>query len=260
MPVCTTLNTTSAFSAATLLAVCCLAPTNAHAVVINYELKGTFDSPPEISGFDDNQGQDLDTTEWGLSPELFGQSFTLTFDVDEATPRTSVSGGGSASFNNFDSAASNISLEVGGTLFASVASGDVSQVLASASHTWSLDSPEATLADPPLELFDFDIFDFTGFTVGQPFLSLALIDSDQTAYSSGADELIRLSEAEFLGDLPVGFITDSLTLFLSNPGDDGVFIDYSITGTINSITVVPEPASLALLGLGGLMFARRRRD
>ncbi|MEM9419339.1 MAG: PEP-CTERM sorting domain-containing protein [Planctomycetota bacterium] len=260
MTVCTTLNTTSALSAAALLAACCLAPTNAQAMSISYELTGTFDSLPEVSGFDDNQGEDLDTTDWGLLPQLFGASFTLTFDVDEATPRTSVSGGGSASFNNFDSAASNISLEVGGTPFASAASGDVRQVIASQSHTWSLDSSEATLAGPPLELFDFFNSGFTGFTVEQPLLSLALIDSDETAYGSGADELIRLSEAEFLGDPPVGFITDSLTLFLSTPGDDGVFIDYNITGTISSITVVPEPSSLALLGLSGLMFARRRRD
>lgn len=250
---------TSAFSAAALLTACFLVPTSADAAVTSYQLTGVFDSAPEVYAYDNNLGQDLDTTEWGLTPQLFGQQFTLTFDVDEATPLTSITGV-FTSFYNFDGAASNVSLVVGGIPFASAASGDVRQVVASASHTWSLDSTEATLAGPPLELFDYANGFPPGFMVERPFLSLGLFDSDQNAYGPGApDALITLSEAVFLGDAPIGFITDSLTLFLSGPEDAEVSIDYSLTGAISSISVVPEPSSLALLGLGGIVFARRRR-
>ncbi|QDU35135.1 hypothetical protein KS4_32150 [Poriferisphaera corsica] len=50
----------------------------------------------------------------------------------------------------------------------------------------------------------------------------------------------------------------------NNPGDGAFFDDLSITvsndnAIINIPTVIPEPASLALLGLSGLMMLRRRK-
>ena len=41
-------------------------------------------------------------------------------------------------------------------------------------------------------------------------------------------------------------------------GDIAGFVDL-LTGGAPSASIIPEPTSLALLGLGGLMIARRRR-
>lgn len=246
--------------AALLIFVGALAGLNAHAAVVSYQLTGVFDSPPQVSGSDANSGNPLDTTDWDVLPQIFGASFTLAFDIDDDSQLTGTSGGPFAAFFNFDGAASNISLSVQGSPLASAASGDVRQVLAQASHTWALDAA-GTLDGPPLELFDFLNGGFTGFAVGRPFLSLALIDSDQNAYGSGAESLITLSESVFLGDAPVGFITDSLTLFLSSADGADVSIEYNITGTISSISVVPVPAAAWLLvsALGAVFTTKLRR-
>jgi len=42
-------------------------------------------------------------------------------------------------------------------------------------------------------------------------------------------------------------------------GEPGYFLDYAVDGEQVVVTAVPEPAALLLLGLGGLMFVRRRR-
>ena len=46
---------------------------------------------------------------------------------------------------------------------------------------------------------------------------------------------------------------DSVGIARSNPG-------FTVDVVSFSLTSVPEPSSLALLGLGGLLIARRRRD
>jgi hypothetical protein len=51
---------------------------------------------------------------------------------------------------------------------------------------------------------------------------------------------------------------DAATFGGDPDGWDGVGIRIT-RGTIDNITVIPEPSSLALLGLGGLLIARRRR-
>lgn len=233
---------------------------NANSEVVSYRLSGIFDVSPEIFVSDPNLQEDPDTTDWGFLPQLFGASFTLTFDIDEDSPRSGTSGGGQAAISNFNDAASNVTLQVAGNPFATAASGEVRQVLAQSSHTWALDA-EGTLNGPPLELFDFFNGAPTGYTVDRPFLSLALIDSDKVAYSGSANSLIRLEESVFLGDAPVGFITDSLALFFSSEDGD-VFVEYNISGTISSIQVVPLPAAawLFISALGGLLITNSRRS
>ncbi|MFW6146398.1 MAG: PEP-CTERM sorting domain-containing protein, partial [Planctomycetota bacterium] len=42
--------------------------------------------------------------------------------------------------------------------------------------------------------------------------------------------------------------------------DSDLTLDTSQWGSDGIVTVIPEPASLALVGLGGLVMLRRRRD
>ena len=51
--------------------------------------------------------------------------------------------------------------------------------------------------------------------------------------------------------------TDGTTLFVS--GDTGEPIPVNVTGDIGTVTITPEPASLSLLGIAGLLALRRRR-
>jgi hypothetical protein len=52
--------------------------------------------------------------------------------------------------------------------------------------------------------------------------------------------------------------TPGTTLFVS--GDTGEAIPVDITSDVGVITVVPEPASLSLLGIAGILALRRRRS
>jgi hypothetical protein len=51
--------------------------------------------------------------------------------------------------------------------------------------------------------------------------------------------------------------TEGTTLFVS--GDTGEPIPVDVTTDIGTITITPEPASLSLLGIAGLLALRRRR-
>jgi hypothetical protein len=47
--------------------------------------------------------------------------------------------------------------------------------------------------------------------------------------------------------------------FIEVGGETFLVVSYEDSGEIDVFSVVPEPGSLALLGLGGLLVARRRR-
>ena len=57
---------------------------------------------------------------------------------------------------------------------------------------------------------------------------------------------------------PVGAATAQVLFFLNNPsfGGGAIFVD---DASLSVVTTVPEPASLGLLGAGGLLALRRRR-
>ncbi len=97
------------------------------------------------------------------------------------------------------------------------------------------------------DIFAFDSLSVTGPAVGSftpTGLELTLQDNQGTAFDSDALPT-GVDAADFEGNFLNFFFTDT--------------VDEGVTGVIDSVSVVPEPASLALLSLGLACTTRRRR-
>lgn len=81
--------------------------------------------------------------------------------------------------------------------------------------------------------------------------------------SAGAIEMfggLPISGPEVILSVPIMEVTYPYTINVSANSAAGTVLDgEALTGLIDSATVVPEPMTMTLLGLGGLALIRRRR-
>lgn len=205
-----------------------LAP-QAWADKVPIKVTGTFDNALSVSQIGQNS----------LDP-LFGDSFTLLF------------------YYNPNIADSNIALNVG--TFVHIVPGD---------GLWSLNTNDVSIFEN--SEYRFIAFptlfqvgtgqnpEVTGLTLpDDPLLSIGFEQSHDAAlgdFLNDGEQFDTLpDEPYFLG---LGAVGASIVVDLEIVGPDDEFID-RLHGTITSVELVPEPTSLALLALGGLLIMRRR--
>jgi hypothetical protein len=133
-----------------------------------------------------------------------------------------------------------------------------------------------TLADPDVlgnPAFDDDLFttvmaDLNGGADLDLFLDTAAASTGVGPHPVNADEAVYLGEVTLHAPLTPGVTTFLVqdndpqsigTLTWGTSGLDGIPLDASINPSTFTVTVIPEPATLGLLALGGTALVARRR-
>ena len=93
------------------------------------------------------------------------------------------------------------------------------------------------------------------------------VGADNTDVAGATGITLIDSVSNLYGSVAIGaYLTDTITLDLSTAGSGELFLRFeNYAGTvgepwtaIDNVTIVPEPVTLALLGLGGLLLRRKR--
>lgn len=215
-----------------LLIIALLIPGAARANALSLEIKGVFDSTQVFDPFNRNAFQALQD-----------QPYTLIVTYDPSVPDT---GGvlNSGEWEHTDPQQRFV-LSVAGVTF--TGNGNYLYEANGSSFSLSLDAVvqvDGIPVPPGLTLaasnFDFD-----------------LLETDVAFLNSGGPSVLP-DTPFFLNPVDASMNI----LFISPPPNDlqaQASTSDVLAGSVDSIRIIPEPTSLALLGLGGLAFTRRRR-
>ena len=224
-----------AVSCSLVLVLSFLLATAASAVVHSYTVTGSviFLDVPEEYFLEDEE------------PFSGGETFTLTFDLDDASPQSSTNGSTVASY---DAAISNWSLSFSNGLDADATTGGVLAAVntgGAGNHQWSntffSGSPTftTTLPDP---IFATNDNTFEMETFGLEIVGFSMFDSQSNAYVVTPPELLAATLTVF--ETP---FLDIVWSSFENPG-----AQIQLATSVSNVVVVSAPTPVPVFGLPGM--------
>ena len=206
----------------------------------------TVEFDAEITGFI-NDGVDVE------SAFSLGQTITGTFTYDDTVLDSSSTG----NTGRFENAITAFSLNTSGyTITQNGGTSRISTANNSALNSVSGDYFIGSVSDPTAADVDGAPINGVGFS---------FIDTNSTLFASNSEAKSLTPTYDFSAfDLPSGTGIDLRWDYVLVVGFDPIenepISDFGqVQAEITRVAIIPEPSSLALLGVGGLLVARRRR-